>query len=166
MILSARISTSPFWVPAGPGSSRYHLGNAGVSTYRNIDHAGDWVDARNWNRYPGIQCDNDAYCYLPLLEETGFMPSKKYADGHEIHDYFKLIAARFNLGENALFHTLVTSLRWDEGIKRWRVATNRGDDIRARFVIMANGLLNIPSRPTSRVSAISRQDVPYRALGL
>jgi len=38
-------------------------------------------------------------------------------------------------------------LRWDENIKRWRIATEQGDDIRARFVIMANGLLNIPKLP-------------------
>ncbi len=49
-----------------------------------------------WNRYPGIQCDNDAYCYLPLLEETGFMPSRKYADGYEIYDYFRLIADKYS----------------------------------------------------------------------
>ena len=125
----------------------YHLKNAGVSTFRNIDHGGDWGGVWYWNRYPGIQCDNDAYCYLPLLEETGFMPSKKYSDGYEIYDYFKLIANKYDLGRDALFHTLITALRWDESIKRWRISTNRGDDIRARFVVMANGLLNIPKLP-------------------
>ncbi len=75
------------------------------------------------------------------------MPSKKYSDGYEIYDYFKLIAEKFDLGRDALFHTLVTSLRWDENIERWIVETNRGDRIRARHVIMANGLLNIPKLP-------------------
>ncbi len=125
----------------------YHLQQAGVTNFRNIDHGGDWGGVWYWNRYPGIQCDNDAYCYLPLLEETGFMPSKKYSDGFEIYDYFKVIADKYSLGANALFHTLVTALRWDDDIKRWRVSTNRGDEIRARFVIMANGLLNIPKLP-------------------
>ena len=125
----------------------YHLRNAGVCSFRNIDHAGDFGGVWYWNRYPGIQCDNDAYCYLPLLEETGFMPSRKYADGYEIYDYFRLIADKYSLGENALFHTLISSLRWDERIRRWRIGSNRGDDIRARFVIVANGLLNIPKLP-------------------
>ena len=125
----------------------YHLKQAGVSTFRNIDHAGDWGGVWYWNRYPGLQCDNDAYCYLPLLEETGFMPSQKFANGHEIYDYIRLIADRYALGEQALFHTIVTSLAWDEAIQRWHVTTDRGDDIRARFVIMANGLLNIPKLP-------------------
>jgi cyclohexanone monooxygenase len=34
-----------------------------------------------WNRFPGIQCDNDAYCYVPMAEELNFIPSKKFADG-------------------------------------------------------------------------------------
>ncbi|MBW2942700.1 flavin-containing monooxygenase [Zhongshania aquimaris] len=125
----------------------YHLKNAGISNFRNIDHAGDWGGVWYWNRYPGIQCDNDAYCYLPLLEETGYMPPRKYANGYEIYDYFKVIANKYELGKDALFHTLVTSLRWDSEIKRWQIETNRGDTIRARFVIMANGLLNIPKLP-------------------
>ncbi|BFM07516.1 flavin-containing monooxygenase [Halioxenophilus aromaticivorans] len=125
----------------------YHLKKAGITDYRNIDHAGDWGGVWYWNRYPGIQCDNDAYCYLPLLEETGFMPSKKYADGYEIYDYLKQIEQKFQLGDKALFHTVVTSLQWNEPSKRWHVQTNRGDSIRARFVIMANGLLNIPKFP-------------------
>jgi cation diffusion facilitator CzcD-associated flavoprotein CzcO len=125
----------------------YHLKQAGVANFRNIDHAGDFGGVWYWNRYPGIQCDNDAYCYLPLLEETGFMPSKKFADGFEIYDYFRLIAERFGLRESALFHTLVTAMHWDDGIQRWRMSTSRGDEIRARFVIMAGGLLNMPKLP-------------------
>ena len=52
----------------------YHLNHAGITNVRNIDHAGDFGGVWYWNRYPGLQCDNDAYCYLPLLEEMGFMP--------------------------------------------------------------------------------------------
>jgi cyclohexanone monooxygenase len=125
----------------------YHLKQNGVSTFRNIDLAGDFGGCWYWNRFPGLQCDNDAYCYIPLLEETGYMPTKHYVDGFEIHEQFQRIATRFGLYENALFHTLVTGLHWDEAIKRWRVSTNRGDDIRARFVVMAGGPLNKPKLP-------------------
>jgi cation diffusion facilitator CzcD-associated flavoprotein CzcO len=125
----------------------YHLKNAGVTDLRLIDHAGDVGGVWYWNRYPGLQCDNDAYCYLPLLEETGFMPSKKFSDGREIQGYCQRIAKQADLYKKALFHTLITAMRWDETIKRWRIGTNRGDEIRARFVIMANGLLNTPKLP-------------------
>jgi cation diffusion facilitator CzcD-associated flavoprotein CzcO len=125
----------------------YHLKKSGVTTFRTIDLAGDFGGVWYWNRYPGIQCDNDAYCYMPLLEETGYVPSQKYADGFEIQAHFKRIATKFGLYENALFHTLVRSVRWDESIQRYRIATNRGDDIRARFVVMAGGPLNRPKLP-------------------
>jgi cation diffusion facilitator CzcD-associated flavoprotein CzcO len=126
----------------------YHLTQAGVTNFRNIDSAGDFGGVWYWNRYPGLQCDNDSYCYLPLLEETGFMPSKKFADGSEIYGYCKLIAEKYGFADKALFHTLASSLRWDEEIKRWRVGTNRGDEIRARFVIIAAGVLNMPKLPS------------------
>ena len=125
----------------------YHLTQAGVTNFRNVDTAGDFGGVWYWNRYPGIQCDNESYCYLPLLEEMGFMPSKKFADGAEIQAYCRSIAERYRFADKALFHTLVNTLRWDEGIKRWRVGTNRGDDIRARFVILACGVLNMPKLP-------------------
>jgi cation diffusion facilitator CzcD-associated flavoprotein CzcO len=125
----------------------YHLRRAGATSFRTIDHAGDFGGVWYWNRYPGLQCDNDAYCYLPLLEETGFLPSKKFATGHEIREYAQSIARDNGLYDGALFHTLVNSLRWDETIHRWRIGTDRGDDIRARFVIMAGGVLNVPKLP-------------------
>ena len=132
----------------------YHLTQAGITSFRNIDHAGGFGGVWYWNRYPGLQCDNDAYCYLPLLEETGFMPSKKFSDGFEIRGYCQNIAKQFGFDEKALFHTMITALRWDEKIKRWRVGTSRGDDIRARFVVMANGFLNLPKLPG--ISGIER----------
>jgi cation diffusion facilitator CzcD-associated flavoprotein CzcO len=125
----------------------YHLTQAGVTDFRNVDHAGDFGGVWYWNRYPGIQCDNDAYCYLPLLEETGFLPSKKFADGAEIYGYCKQIAETFGFADRAVFHTLITSLEWDERIARWHVGTSRGDTFRPRFVIMACGVLNMPKLP-------------------
>jgi cation diffusion facilitator CzcD-associated flavoprotein CzcO len=125
----------------------YYLTEAGVTNFRNVDTAGDFGGVWYWNRYPGIQCDNESYCYLPLLEETGFMPSKKFSDGWEIQQYCRSIAEKFGFADRALFHTQINTLRWDETIKRWRVATSRGDDIRARFVILACGVLNMPKLP-------------------
>ncbi|MEU9017777.1 NAD(P)/FAD-dependent oxidoreductase [Actinomadura sp. NPDC048394] len=120
---------------------------AGVTDLRVVDWAGDFGGAWYWNRYPGIQCDTDSYCYLPLLEEVGYMPKQKYAFGDEVYEHCQRIAKHFGLYDNALFHTLVTSLEWDEPIGRWRIGTNRGDDIRARFVAMCQGPFNRPKLP-------------------
>ncbi|MFM6931367.1 MAG: flavin-containing monooxygenase, partial [Novosphingobium sp.] len=125
----------------------YYLTQQGVTNIRNIDHAGDFGGVWYWNRYPGIQCDNESYCYLPLLEETGFMPSRRFAPGPEIMGYIRLIAEKNGFADKALFHTLITSLKWDESIQRWRVATDRGDEILARHVVMACGVLNMPKLP-------------------
>ncbi len=123
------------------------LAKSGITDFCNIDHAGDFGGVWYWNRYPGLQCDNDAYCYLPLLEETGFMPSKKFTDGFEILEYAQSIAKKYGLYDNAMFHTMVSGLRWDESAKRWNISTKQGDEIRARHLIVANGLLNIPKLP-------------------
>ncbi len=125
----------------------HYLAKQGITNFRNIDHAGDFGGVWYWNRYPGIQCDNDSYCYLPLLEETGFMPSRRFAPGPEIMGYIRLIAEKGGFADKGLFHTLITSLKWDDSIQRWRITTDRGDDIRARFVVMGCGVLNMPKLP-------------------
>ncbi|GGL19569.1 flavin-containing monooxygenase [Nocardia jinanensis] len=123
------------------------LVQAGVEDFRVIELAGDFGGAWYWNRYPGIQCDSDAYCYLPLLEETGYIPTQKYAYGDECFEHAQRIGKHFGLYEKAIFSTMVKSLEWDEAIERWRIGTNRDDDIRARFVMMAQGPFNKPKLP-------------------
>ncbi|MCB2079217.1 MAG: NAD(P)/FAD-dependent oxidoreductase [Novosphingobium sp.] len=123
------------------------LKKAGIDNFYNLDHGGNFGGTWYWNRYPGIQCDNDSLVYMPLLEETNYMPSKKFADGYEIHDHCQIIADTFGLRENALFHTLIKTLVWDANLNRWHVGTNRGDDIKARFVVLAMGPLNKPKLP-------------------
>ncbi|MFE3317158.1 flavin-containing monooxygenase [Nocardia sp. NPDC059195] len=123
------------------------LEEAGVTDFRIIELAGDFGGAWYWNRYPGIQCDTDSYAYLPLLEETGYMPTEKYARGDECFEHAQRIGKHYNLYGRSIFSTLVQSLRWDDELDRWRIGTNRGDDLRARFVIMAQGPFNKPKLP-------------------
>lgn len=124
-----------------------YLKKAGVTDIRVIDMAGDFGGVWYWNRFPGIQCDNDAYCYIPMLEELGFVPSKKFADGAEIFAHCQRMAKHFGLYDGAIFSTQVETLRWDDDLRRWRVTTNRGDELRARFVVMAQGSYNKPKLP-------------------
>jgi cyclohexanone monooxygenase len=120
---------------------------AGIEDYRIIEHAGDFGGAWYWNRYPGIQVDTDAYCYLPMLEETGYMPTQKYTYGDEVREHCQRIGKHFGHYEQAIFSTRIVSQEWDESSKRWRISTNRGDEIRARFVVMAQGPFNRPKLP-------------------
>jgi len=123
------------------------LKQAGIDDVRIIEGAGDVGGAWYWNRYPGAMCDTAAMVYLPLLEETGHMPSMKYVFAPEIYEHARRIATHFGLYDNALFSTQVTSLEWDETISRWIVHTDRGDAIRTRFVSMGTGPLHRPKLP-------------------
>src|SRR6056297_2613453 len=63
------------------------LKQAGIDDVRIIEKGGDFGGTWYWNRYPGAQCDTAAFVYLPLLEETGHMPSEKYTHGPEILEH-------------------------------------------------------------------------------
>src|SRR3546814_3493557 len=58
-----------------------------------------------------------------------------------------LIGKQYVLYDNALFHTEVTDLRWDEDASRWLVTTIRGDAFTAQFVAMGTGPLHVPKLP-------------------
>jgi cation diffusion facilitator CzcD-associated flavoprotein CzcO len=123
------------------------LRDAGFDSLRIIDSAGDVGGTWYWNRYPGAACDTESYCYMPLLEETGYIPKHKYEFAPDILEHAKRIARRYRLYDDALFQTSVTGLTWDEQSKRWIVKTDRGDEFKAQYVCMANGPLNRPKLP-------------------
>ena len=120
---------------------------AGVQSVRLIDKGGDVGGTWYWNRYPGAQCDTHSFVYLPLLEETGHMPSEKYVHGPEILEHCRRIAEQFGLYDEACLHTEVKEVTWDADSSRWVISTDRGDRIRARFVAMGTGPLHKPKLP-------------------
>jgi cation diffusion facilitator CzcD-associated flavoprotein CzcO len=123
------------------------LREAGVGDIRLIEKGGDFGGTWYWNRYPGAACDIESYIYLPLLEEVGYMPVEKYSRAPEILRHARAIGEKFDLYSKACFQTEVTDLRWDEALGRWIIRTNRGDAMKAKFVVMANGPLHRPKLP-------------------
>ncbi|MCB1684806.1 MAG: NAD(P)/FAD-dependent oxidoreductase, partial [Pseudomonadales bacterium] len=123
------------------------LRDAGIEDIRIIEKGGDFGGTWYWNRYPGAQCDIESYCYLPLLEELGYIPKEKYSYAPEIYEHSQRIGNEYGLYDIALFQTRVETLTWDDAAKRWVVATHRGDAIRARFVIQAIGTASRPKLP-------------------
>ena len=123
------------------------LRESGVDDIRIIEKGGDFGGTWYWNRYPGAACDIESYIYLPLLEEVGYLPVEKYSRAPEILRHSRAIAEKFDLYRGALFQTEVTEMRWDDDTARWTVSTNRGDSLKARFVVMANGPLHRPKLP-------------------
>ena len=124
------------------------LKEAGIKDFRIIEKGGDFGGTWYWNRYPGASCDIESYVYFPLLEETGFVPKKKYTDAPETLEYCRVLSKKFKLYEKACFQTEVTSTKWDEDIQRWIVETDKKDCMKAKYVVHSNGPLNRPKLPT------------------
>lgn len=145
------------------------LSEAGIRDVAIIDEASDVGGAWYWNRYPNAQCDIESYCYLPLLEETGFVPEHKYSYQPEIMGHAQRIAKHYDLYENAIFQTAVTRMEWDETASRWRLSTDRDDTLSAQFIILALGPGSKPKLPRvpgldeyrGRIFHTSRWDYDY-----
>jgi len=132
----------------------HKLREAGFTDVRFCEKGGDVGGTWYWNRYPGIACDVEAYSYLPLLEETGYVPTMKFASGFEILEYCQRLAEKFGFYDHCLFHTTVEETVWDAASGRWIVGTDRGDKMRARFVVLANGILTTPK--LARISGMEK----------
>jgi cation diffusion facilitator CzcD-associated flavoprotein CzcO len=124
-----------------------HLRKAGLERIRIIDEAGGVGGTWYWNRYPGVMCDVESYIYIPMLEEADRIPTQRYAFGEEIRSYLEGIAGRYDLVEDALFHTRVIGAEWVEDEARWRIRTDRGDEVRCRWYVLAVGILNLLKLP-------------------
>lgn len=120
---------------------------SGVTGVRIIESGADFGGTWYWNRYPGAQCDIESYSYLPLLEETGYVPKLRYSYAPEIYEHAQRIGRHFDLYKDAIFQTSVTELRWDEETSLWLVSTNRGDEMKARYVCLGTGPANRPRMP-------------------
>jgi cation diffusion facilitator CzcD-associated flavoprotein CzcO len=123
------------------------LRKAGVERIRIVDQAGGIGGTWYWNQYPGVMCDIESYIYMPMLEDLDYVPSRRYAWGEEIRTHLEAVARRFDLVDDALFHTGVTAARWDEEAARWRITTDRGDEIGCRWYVLAVGILNLLKLP-------------------
>jgi|TARA_B110000438_G_scaffold301184_1_gene355431 cyclohexanone monooxygenase len=120
---------------------------AGITNVRIIEKAGDFGGTWYWNRYPGAQCDIESYVYLPLLEETGYIPTMKYAFAPEIFEHAQRIGKHFDLYAGACLQTQVEEGRWDVEAGRWTIKTDRDDVLKPRFLVIAPGPLNRPKLP-------------------
>lgn len=141
----------------------------GICDVRIIEKGADVGGTWYWNRFPGARCDTEAYIYMPLLEELGYIPREKYASGVEIREHCERIAKTHGVYDKACFQTQATELRWDQDSARWLLKTDRGDNMRCRFVCTSAGILHrakLPDIPgihdfEGRVFHTSRWDYDY-----
>ncbi|PSN73351.1 phenylacetone monooxygenase [Corynespora cassiicola Philippines] len=125
---------------------------------RLVDNAGGFGGTWYWNRYPGLMCDIESYVYMPLLEETGYMPRQKYSHGAELREQAERIAEKWDLQDKCLFRTKVHSAEWSDDEKRWTVKMTEGRGpktsgeardvvVKAQYVLSASGALTEPHMP-------------------
>lgn len=106
-----------------------------------VDSAGGFGGTWYWNRYPGLHCDVESYVYLPLLEETSYMPKHRYSHQTEIRGYIELMAKKWGLDQRAIFSEPTQRMTWDDKDTEWIVETGNLT-IRSQFVILSGGILN------------------------
>ena len=149
------------------------LRDTGINDLLIVETGGGFGGTWYWNRYPGASCDIEALVYFPLLEETGFVPKQRYTNATETLKYCQVIAEQYKLHDIALMQTQILSTDWSEEEGLWVARTNRGDVIKATFVIHSNGPLNRPKLPgitgidayTGHTFHTSRWDYDYTGGG-
>jgi cation diffusion facilitator CzcD-associated flavoprotein CzcO len=122
------------------------LGLRAVVFEAGDDVGGTWY----WNRYPGarvdVECINYSFSFSPELEQD-YPWTERYAPQPEILKYARHVADRFGLRRDIRFGTRVTAARYDEPSRTWRIQTDRGDDVTARYLVMATGCLSASKMP-------------------
>ena len=110
------------------------------------DVGGTWY----WNRYPGARCDSESlsysYSFLPELDQAWQWP-ERYSEQPEILKYIEHVATTLDLRRHFRFGTRVTSASFDSARDLWTIGTEQGDQVAARFLIMATGCLSVPNWP-------------------
>ncbi|KAJ5318338.1 hypothetical protein N7476_004758 [Penicillium atrosanguineum] len=122
-----------------------------------IDTAAGFGGTWYWNRYPGLMCDTESYIYMPLLEETGYVPKHKYSYGEELREHADRIAKQWKFDDRAMFRTELHRCTWNDDVAGWSVdLTQRASSadgvsttgtVFADFVVLSPGLLNRPKLP-------------------
>ncbi|WP_432089438.1 flavin-containing monooxygenase [Streptomyces sp. bgisy095] len=122
------------------------LGLTAVVFEAGDDIGGTWY----WNRYPGARCDIESmsysYSFSPELDQE-WEWSERYAAQPEILRYIHHVADRFDLREDVVLRSRVTRAVYDGHDHHWRLSTDTGRAVTARFVILTTGCMSVPKDP-------------------
>ncbi|MBY0389342.1 MAG: NAD(P)/FAD-dependent oxidoreductase [Mycobacterium pseudokansasii] len=122
------------------------LDRAGFHDYLLIE-AGDGVGGTwYWNTYPGIAVDIPSFSYQFSFEQSPRW-SRTYAPGHELRAYAEHCVDKYAIRSRIRFNTKVQAAEYDDEHRLWRIQTDPGGVVTARFVINASGVLTVPKLP-------------------
>lgn len=127
----------------------HRLRKQGFSTRcfeRGAGVGGTWY----WNRYPGARCDVESmqysYGFDDDLQQEWHWP-EKFSSHADIRAYADHVADRFKLKEHIDFETEVTAAHYDEAAQQWKVTTQRGEQVTAKYFVMAGGCISTAQIP-------------------
>ncbi|MGQ0481138.1 MAG: flavin-containing monooxygenase [Pseudonocardia sp.] len=120
---------------------------------RVFDKASGIGGTWHWNRYPGAMSDSHAhvYCYSfdkELLQEWD-IPTR-YVKQPQVLKYLEHVVQRHDLAKDIQLNTEMTGASFDEDRGVWQLRLDTGENVTARFLVTALGLLsqrNIPDFP-------------------
>jgi cation diffusion facilitator CzcD-associated flavoprotein CzcO len=115
-----------------------------------LDAAGDLGGTWYRNRYPGARFDSESYTYgysfsKELLNEWHW--KERFSSQPENLRYLNHVVDKFDLRKYMQFNCKVESAHFDEANDRWRLKVSDGRELTSRFVVLAIGLLSIPTPP-------------------
>jgi cation diffusion facilitator CzcD-associated flavoprotein CzcO len=122
------------------------LDNAGVADYLVVDEGDGVGGAWHWNTYPGVAVDIPSFSYQFSFEKRADW-SRVYAPGGELKAYAEHCVDAYDVRRRLRLNTRITAATFDESEHLWRLDTDAGDVITARFVIGASGALSQPKWP-------------------
>jgi cyclohexanone monooxygenase len=127
----------------------HRLRGQGLSV-RVYEQGGDVGGTWYWNRYPGARYDVESMQYSysfseELQQEWDW--SERYAPQPEILKYANHVADRFNLRSDIQLNTRVDRAAFDETAGLWSVTTSDGNNVTAKFIVLATGCLSNARMP-------------------
>ena len=122
------------------------LKQAGFTDFVILDEADGPGGTWHWNTYPGIAVDIPSFSYQFSFEQRPNW-SRSYAKGAELKSYAEHCVHEYGLTPYLRFGKSVTAADWDGDANAWRVSMADGDELTARFVVNACGVLTRPNMP-------------------
>jgi cation diffusion facilitator CzcD-associated flavoprotein CzcO len=122
------------------------LQKVGIDDYAIVESGDRFGGTWQWNTYPGVAVDIPSFSYQFSFERRADW-SRVYAPGAELRAYADHCATKYGLHSNARFNVRVDGATFDEDANLWRITTNNGEELTARHVVDATGVLTHPKRP-------------------
>lgn len=122
------------------------LDRAGLGDYLIVEAGGGAGGTWFWNTYPGIAVDIPSFSYQFSFEQSPDW-SRTYAPGRELRAYAEHCVEKYGLAPKIRYNTAVLSARFDAADNLWHVPLDSGEELTARYLINASGVLTVPNYP-------------------